>query len=195
MSDQSGEAPLRLLVIDDNRAIHEDFRKIFESQCAGGAALDASEAALFGGTPMSGAHLHFKVDFASQGADGIALVAAARSQYALAFIDMRMPPGLDGIETTARILELDPEVQVVICTAYSDHTWEDVWRRFGKTDRLLILKKPFDNLEVLQLASALTEKWRINGIARRRLRQLETLLAQRTAELDAAQARLSERAA
>jgi DNA-binding NtrC family response regulator len=108
---------------------------------------------------------------------------------------MRMPPGLDGIETTSRIWEIDPDVQVVICTAYSDHSWDSVWRRFGNTDRLLILKKPFDNIEVLQLARALTEKWRLSGITRRRLQQLETLLEGRTAELQALQAHLPKAAA
>jgi CheY-like chemotaxis protein len=195
MPDYSDEAPRRLLVIDDNRAIHDDFRKIFESSSVPRGELAATEAALFGDGAEPAVDVHFRLDCASQGAEGVALVAAARGEYALAFIDMRMPPGLDGIETTSRIWELDPAVQVVICTAYSDHSWDDVRRRFGHTDRLLILKKPFDNIEVLQLASALTEKWRLAGITRRRLQELETLLEQRAAELRALQARVSQVAA
>ena len=73
--------------------------------------------------------------------------------YALLFVDVRMPPGLDGIETTARLLEQDPEVGIVICSAYSDHSWEEMTEAFGTTDRVLILKKPFDTVEVRQLAA------------------------------------------
>jgi signal transduction histidine kinase len=157
------EAPRRrILVIDDNREIHKDFEKIFQPDLVGAGALAQSEAALFGESSEQVRQPKFDVDFASQGTEGAALIARAQSQhepYALAFVDMRMPPGWDGIETTARIWEIDPAVQIVICTAYSDHSWEEVRHKLGHSDRLVILKKPFDNIEVLQLASALTEKW------------------------------------
>jgi DNA-binding LytR/AlgR family response regulator len=109
----------------------------------------------------------------------------------MAFVDMRMPPGWDGIETTLRIWELDPRVQIVICTAYSDRSWEDILGRLGRSDRLLILKKPFDNIEVLQLASALTEKWRLADVAERRVQDLETLVELRTEALQRSNARLA----
>jgi two-component system sensor histidine kinase/response regulator len=96
---------------------------------------------------------------------------------------MRMPPGWDGIETTMRIWELDPRVQIVICSAHSDHSWESILRHLGHSDRLLILKKPFDNIEVLQVAGALTEKWRLAEIAKRRVQDLETQLERRTSDL------------
>ena len=66
----------------------------------------------------------------------------------MAFIDVRMPPGWDGIETTGRIWEVDPEIQVVICTAFSDYSPDEMLAKLGRSDRLLILKKPFDNVEV-----------------------------------------------
>jgi CheY-like chemotaxis protein len=195
-----GEMPevnRRILVIDDNPAIHEDFRKILEPRSPDNAALGRSAGALFGepqevaATPSRPV---FKVDFASQGAEGAALVGRGRAQnqpYALAFVDMRMPPGWNGIETAARIWELDAATQIVICTAYSDHSWQDILVRLGHSDRLLILKKPFDNIEVLQLANALTEKWRLTEAANRRIRDLQGLLERRTAELAAANARAS----
>jgi CheY-like chemotaxis protein len=194
MHDSSETPNRRILVVDDNRAIHEDFGKIFRPNASSADALAQSEAALFG-EPLGLPPLpQFEVDFASQGAEGAALVDRARLDgrpYALAFVDMRMPPGWDGIETTARIWELDPAVQVVICTAYSDHSWQDILTRLGHSDRLVILKKPFDNIEVLQLASALTEKWRLAEVTKRRLRELEALVEQRTADLHAANALLS----
>jgi signal transduction histidine kinase len=81
--------------------------------------------------------------------------------YALAFVDMRMPPGWDGLETIENLWYVDPTLEIVICTAYSDHPWEDVSRRVGDTDKLLILMKPFNSIEVVQLAHSLTKKWNL----------------------------------
>jgi CheY-like chemotaxis protein len=184
----------RILVIDDNRAIHDDFRKIFEPGLASAQPLAESGTALFGDSTMSVPRPLFEVDFASQGSEGAALVERARSEhdpYAMAFVDMRMPPGWDGLETTTRIWELDPRVQIVMCTAYSDHSWEGIARRLGHSDRLLILKKPFDNIEVLQVASALTEKWRLAEIAKRRVQDLETQLERRSSDLQRSNALLA----
>src|SRR4051812_32703359 len=117
----------RLLLIDDNRAIHEDFLKIFSVGLESAVALAASEAALFGDSTVTATRPTFQVDFASQGEEGAGMVLGARAAqqpYAMAFVDMRMPPGWDGMETTARIWEVDPDVQIVICTAYSDHSWD-----------------------------------------------------------------------
>jgi two-component system, NtrC family, sensor kinase len=194
MHESSEGCNRRILVIDDNRAIHDDFRKIFEPGVASAQPLAHSREALFGDATRSGPLLLFRVDFASQGTEGAALVERARSKnepFAMAFVDMRMPPGWDGIETTRRIWELDPRVQIVICTAYSDHSWQDILGRLGHSDRLLILKKPFDNIEVLQLASALTEKWRLADVAARRVQDLETLVELRTEALQRSNARLA----
>ncbi len=76
---------------------------------------------------------------------------------------MRMPPGWDGVQTIQRLWEVDPNVQVVICTAYSDYSWEEISKKLGLTDRLLILKKPFDPVEITQIATSLSEKWSLNA--------------------------------
>jgi CheY-like chemotaxis protein len=186
MREKSEACNRRLLVIDDNRAIHDDFRKIFQPGHASAQPLAESGTALFGDATVSVPRPLFQVDFASQGTEGAALVERALAEnepYAMAFVDMRMPPGWDGLETTLRIWELDPRVQIVLCTAYSDQSWDSIARRLGHSDRLLILKKPFDNIEVLQAASALTEKWRLAEIAKRRVQDLETQLERRSREL------------
>jgi DNA-binding NtrC family response regulator len=115
----------RLLIIDDNHSIHDDFRKILKPEMAKQRALDASETALFGGRTNSFINQGFEIDCAFQGQEGLAHVqesVKSSRPYAMAFIDVRMPPGWDGIETTAKIWEIDPELQVVICTAYSDYS-------------------------------------------------------------------------
>jgi len=194
MPENEESANQRILVIDDNRAIHEDFQRILAPCAPSADALAASEAALFGDSTRSVSQPRFEVEFACQGAEGADRVGTARSlnqPYALAFVDMRMPPGWDGIETTAKIWELDPAVQIVICTAYSDHSWEDISARLGRSDQLVILKKPFDNIEVLQLASALSEKWRRAAVVQERLRELKALVDEQAADLEAAFARRS----
>jgi CheY-like chemotaxis protein len=170
----------RVLVIDDNPAIHEDFAKIFSAGGNANVELDATELALFGEMDTvrvnTGALPLFQIDTALQGLEGIELVKQARREqapYAVAFIDIRMPPGLDGLETTARIWQEDADVQVVICTAYSDYSWSEMLAKLGRSDRLVILKKPFDNIEVLQLANALTEKWRLTQATRAQANRFE----------------------
>jgi signal transduction histidine kinase/HPt (histidine-containing phosphotransfer) domain-containing protein len=184
----------RVLVIDDNEAIHRDFRKILSPAAGNDAALSQLESALFGDEAPEVSRLTFEVDSAFQGQEGLSLVQRASAEgrpYALAFIDVRMPPGWDGVETTREIWKHDPDVQVVICTAYSDYSWDEMLEQLGRSDRLVILKKPFDNIEVLQLASALSEKWRLAQEAKRHVEELEQRVEERTRDLQQANARLS----
>ena len=103
-----------------------------------------------------------------------------------------MPPGWDGVETIESIWKEYPELQVVICTAYSDYSLEAMVSRLGRTDRMLVLKKPFDAVEVLQFADSLTEKWRLAREARAKVEDLEARVAERTRELREGQQKLIE---
>lgn len=178
----------RILVVDDNPDIHGDFRKIFAPPGTGSEVLGGLESALFGvpdGMPAAPAKV-FELDSAFQGEEALVKVQAALTAerpYAMAFLDVRMPPGWDGMETAMRLWEADPELQIVLCTAYSDYSWEQTLAKLGVTDRLLILKKPFDTIEVKQIAHALTEKWLLGQSARLKLEDLEARVKQRTREL------------
>ncbi len=152
----------RILIIDDNRAIHEDFGKILGSARADSAALTAMEDALFGETEAAPARETFELSSAFQGREGFEMVQRAEeggTPFAMAFVDVRMPPGWDGVETIEHLWQVSPDLRTVICTAYSDYSWDEVHARLGESDRLIILRKPFDPDEVRRLASALTEKW------------------------------------
>ena len=154
----------RILIIDDSQSIQADFRKILAVKDSSDTELITARAELFGGAVATPGKRHFELTAALQGQEGLAAVQAAKQSgqpFAMAFVDIRMPPGWDGIETTARLWETDPDLQVVLCTAYSDYSWKSITARIGNSDRLVILKKPFDTVEVLQLANALTEKWRL----------------------------------
>jgi CheY-like chemotaxis protein len=176
----------RILVVDDNPTIHDDFRRILTSPAAPDG-LDDEAARLFGPGAASGAPAGgFLVDAALQGQEALELVTracAAGQPYALAFVDMRMPPGWDGVTTLGKLWEVDTELLAVICTAYSDHSWEEMRAQLPASERWLVLKKPFDKIEAVQLANALTERWNLGRTARRRVSELEERVAQLTAEL------------
>lgn len=165
--DISANRNLRILVIDDQETIHQDYRKIIGAKPSGGGdELQSLTSDLFGDEFLAsdGGEPAFEIDSAFQGKDGYSLVQAALEEgrpYAMAFVDIRMPPGWDGIETVQRIWEIDPEMLIVLCSAYSDYTWESMVDKLGRTDRFLILKKPFENIEVRQFAMALTERWNL----------------------------------
>ena len=172
----------RILLVDDMPSIHEDFRKILAAR-PGAHDLDDVEAALFGQAALPSDD-GFELDSAYQGQEGVARVEAsvqAGRPYAMAFVDMRMPPGWDGVETIERLWRIDPQVQVVICTAYSDYPWEEVLARLDVQDRLLIVKKPFDMIEVSQLARMLTAKWELARQATLQLNSLEEAVRELTA--------------
>jgi diguanylate cyclase (GGDEF)-like protein len=156
----------RILLIDDQETIHDDYRKILGPRQQSPAALDQAAADLFGDDSVDTITWEgFELDSALQGEEGFNLVRQSFDEgrpYAMAFVDIRMPPGWDGVQTVRRIWEVDPEILIVICSAYSDYSWEDMVSQLGRNDRFLILKKPFDNIEVRQCAMVLTERWSVS---------------------------------
>ncbi|MGF6458450.1 ATP-binding protein [Pseudomonas frederiksbergensis] len=181
MSDLSNR---RILLIDDTPSIHEDFRKILTPTSVQHAELDEMEAALFGSEAKS-TNLLFELDSAYGGQEGLGKLIQALQEnrpYALAFVDMRMPEGWDGAQTIEHLWQKDPLLQVVVCTAYSDYSWDELLERLHAHDRLLILKKPFDNIEVQQMANTLLTKWEMTERASIQMSHLEHLVDQRTAQ-------------
>jgi len=157
----------RILAIDDDGAILDVFHTVFgpKEDAAHGSSLAALGQLLSDPAVASSPRAKsFALDTAFQGQDGFALVKKALNDgapYTLVFIDMRMPPGWNGIETARKIREIDPEIQIVIVTAYSDASVPEIVRQVGFTERLLYLKKPFDDEEILQLADSLTMRWNL----------------------------------
>lgn len=175
----------KIIIIDDNEAIHRDFAKILENHES--SDMVDLEASLFDEVASQKTNLQtFNLASAYQGQEGLEKVYQAveeKQPFAMAFVDMRMPPGWDGLETIQHLWEIDPDLQVVICTAYSDYSWEDLREKLGPTDRFLILKKPFDNAEVQQLAAALTKKWDLTCRARLKMEDLGHMVQERTEQL------------
>ncbi len=182
-----------ILMIDDNPDIHADFRKILTLAADSAPSLRLVEASLFDVASAASPSPRFQVDFAFQGQEGLELIQRARQKgrpYAVVFVDNRMPPGWDGVETIAHLWRADADLQVVFTTAYSDYSWDEILNRFGHSDQLVVLKKPFENIEVLQLAHTLTQKWLLLQQSRENTCKLEARVAARTSELQAANEKL-----
>jgi len=180
----------RLLMIDDNPRIHEDYRKILTGREQ--VSVSSAEAALFGEqTQQEGPT--FDMDSAMQGRDGVERARRALDEgrpYSVAFVDMRMPPGWDGLETIEQLWKIDPEVQVVVCSAYTDYDWLELLARLGHSDKLIVIKKPFEPIEILQSASALSRKWQNARALKHHIESLERAVTDRTRGLEAANRQL-----
>jgi diguanylate cyclase (GGDEF)-like protein len=182
----------RVLVIDDNGAIHEDFRKVLCTSLGGQGALELLESELLGESSAPDVP-KFEMESAFQGEEGVRmakLAVGAGRPYALAFVDMRMPPGWDGLQTIEQLWLVDPAIQVVICSAHSDYEWNEVMARLNHSDKLLVLRKPFEPIEVQQCASALCQKWQNERLIRNHVASLEKAVDMRTRGLEAANRQL-----
>jgi len=185
----------RILIIDDNAAIHHDFRKVLGVQAdqSAQATLDLLEAGLFGTSVTTAVRPNFEIDSAHQGQEGVKMAGQAVAEgrpYVMAFVDMRMPPGWDGLETIEHLWKTDPDVQVVICSAHTDYDWTEVVARLGHSDKLLVLRKPAEPIEVLQCATALSRKWENERLVKDRVGRLEQVITVRTHGLEAANRQL-----
>ncbi|MEN8189434.1 MAG: ATP-binding protein [Thermodesulfobacteriota bacterium] len=165
----------RILVIDDNQDICNDIRKILLPS-VNSSELDALVGDITGSSGPETVQPKIQIDSALQGDEGVAMVRQARLEgnpYALAFVDIRIPPGLDGVETIKQLQEEDEDLQYIIITAYSDYSWQDINTEISPKDNLLILKKPFESIEIHQSVSTLVEKWHL---AHEREEALEALI-------------------
>jgi CheY-like chemotaxis protein len=179
----------RVLIVDDNEAIHRDFRSLLESKIESGDLLDLA-LEVFGeavGSEPTPDLPRYEFDSAYQGPDALETVKQASStgqSYTLAFVDVRMPPGWDGVETIQRLWEVDPNIQMIICSAYADYSWDQIVQELGVTDKLLLLRKPFDPNSVKQMALAVVCRWNRDRKHRERIAELEALVGRHGQELD-----------
>jgi CheY-like chemotaxis protein len=160
-----------VLVVDDTVSIHEDFRKVFAPRQGRPMGLQALETELFGSAGLDALDgFSVEMDAVSQGAEAVELVGRSLLEgrpYAIAFVDLRMPPGWDGVETIARIRALDPRVQIVVCTAFADDSWETTASRLGGAKTVTLIEKPFVGIEVQRITRELASRWMSIGDGRR----------------------------
>ncbi len=192
----------RILIVDDNQAIHEDIKHILSDVNAETKDSEtmALEEELFDDKKFQEKHstdfdAEYIIDDAYQGEEALEMVAEAEkegSPYSLIFMDVRMPPGMDGIQTTHEIWKKSPHIEVVICTAFSDYSWDKIVQKLGATDHLMFMKKPFETTTIKQTALSLTKKWDLARKKREQIDSLEMEVANRTKQLDSMVFHLSE---
>jgi len=171
----------RILIVDDTPSIHEDFRKILALPEEMTEDLDRMADSLFGRSEQDTVYktINYELNSAFQGEEALDMIEKAEAEgrgYSLVFMDVRMPPGLDGIKTISKIWERYPSMEIVICTAYSDYSWVDIIDILGPSDHLLVLKKPFDADEAQQMALAMTRRANTSLKQRKHISTLESSL-------------------
>jgi CheY-like chemotaxis protein len=183
----------RILIVDDNEAIHEDFRKILSAPRVHESHRDLQriELELFDEEDPSFANLSeplvYEIDSAFQGLEALEKVDQAAEEgrpYAMILMDVRMPPGINGIEAIEMIWKKHPFIEMVIVTAFSDYSWESILQTIGRTDRLMFLRKPFDQVTVKQMALALTKKYNLFMKVRDYLEHMESEVRTRNYQLE-----------
>jgi two-component system, NtrC family, sensor kinase len=167
----------RVLIIDDNNDIHSDFQKVLVLK-RGNEELERIESLLFNEVPKTPQTFpDFQVDFASQGEEGYQKIVTSLEEnkpYAMAFVDIRMPPGWNGIDTVQKIWDLDPRIEIVFCSAYSDFSLSDIYQKLiNKKNEFLIIKKPFDIVEIKQTAASMCQIWNLKRKLEKRIEEVE----------------------
>jgi len=173
----------RILIIDDNKSIHEDFKAILDPNIRKDDEMDQITSTLFGEEHPTSDSETFHIESAYQGQQGLEMIKEAIRQdqpFAVVFVDMRMPPGWDGLETIRRIWMEDSHIEIVLATAYSDYSWPEIHNQLDQNNQLIILKKPFDDIEVRQLAYTLCQRRLLADQARTKIQQLEAAIEKQT---------------
>ncbi len=176
----------RILIVDDNESIHDDFKKILLIT-KNSNVINEMEQLLFEEKPVNKRISYdYIIDDAYQGQEAIEMVTKSFDEgfpYSLIYMDVRMPPGIDGVQAMDKIWQKHPNIEIVICSAYSDYSWDDILEKFGETDKLLFIKKPFNIIVVKQLTLSLITKWDIAKKNREYMQHLEKEVEARTVEL------------
>ncbi|MCK5565133.1 MAG: hybrid sensor histidine kinase/response regulator, partial [Planctomycetes bacterium] len=185
----------RILAVDDEQGILDSYTKILSGQTNGSESADEAMRLankLFAENDTSeqpqehGSEITFELTCCKQGVEAIETVQAAvetQKPFSVVFIDMRMPPGIDGIKAAEVIRDLDPNIQIVIVTGFSDIAPQHIARQVPPVDKLLYIQKPFHHQEVVQFATALSVKWKQEKLLQEINEELEKRVDERTREL------------
>ncbi|MGH6933634.1 MAG: ATP-binding response regulator [Dongiaceae bacterium] len=156
----------RILIADDEPSMLNAYGSVLLSDSAASVdddRLDELESELFGGRSRPVGQ-RYELVMCQQGEQAISAVKKAESEgrpFSVAFLDVRMPPGINGVETAREIRAIDPDLNIVFVTAYSDTDPRDISRMVPPVERLFYVAKPFQPQELQQFASALSHKWRV----------------------------------
>ncbi|MBA3015096.1 MAG: LuxR C-terminal-related transcriptional regulator [Proteobacteria bacterium] len=180
----------RILIVDDEQSILEAYRQVLSgsrTQTTSQPRLDALENRLFPDSQQKFVMPTFDLCLCRQGHEAVEAVRTSiteKSPFSVAFIDVRMPPGKDGVWAASEIRKLDPWVNIVIVTAFSDLNPAEINHTVQPPNRLLYMQKPFHSHEIQQFALALSAKWQAEQELTATNQHLDTLVQERTKELN-----------
>jgi len=160
---------IRVLVVDDEEALIDDYRHILLSSSSRQRSEEFAdlERDLFGAVAEDEEFPAVDLVTARQGQEAVNAVAGSLEQgnpISIAFIDLRLPPGINGLATAAKIRELNPTIQIVIVSAYSDLKISDLGKSVPPADRIFFIQKPFHAVEIQQFVIALSAKWKLDTL-------------------------------
>ena len=182
------EANNRVLIVDDQSEIHEDFAEMLRPTFSLSAADDDLSAAFVDEAEAAPFLPDLELLHASGGEEACSIIraaSAAQRPIAVAYIDIRMPPGIDGIETIRRVRTIDREVEIVIMTAYTDKSLPEIVHDMELLHKLLYIRKPFVHEEIQQITLSLVGKWNVEQELAEKQRQLAGSHGRLEAVLDA----------
>ena len=178
-------ANAKVLIVDDQKDIHDDFEEMLRPR-ATATADDLAASFLSHEEPDH--HLPaFELLHAMGGEEACALLKREEQRqrpFAVAYVDIRMPPGIDGVATVRNIRRIDRAIEIVLMTAYTDTPLADIVQDMELLHKLLYIRKPFAREEVQQITLALVEKWNLEQELAARRRQLTIINQRLTAVLD-----------
>lgn len=179
----------RVLIVDDQDEIHVDFQEIFNEKNRKAASDDLADAFLPGSSQNSTPYLpSFELSHASSGAEAYQIVKDATESnlpFAVAYIDIRMPPGIDGVETIRRIREFEKNIEIVIMTAYTDKPLHEIVTNMELLHKLLYIRKPVAREEIQQITLSLVQKWNVEQQSIKHQQSLDLSYQRLKAVLDA----------
>ena len=163
----------RVLIVDDQPEIHRDFSEVLRPRFAKTTSDDL--AAMF--EPEEAQRLMPDIELidATSGEQACEIIKSAKESnapIAVGFVDIRMPPGIDGVETIRRVRQIDRDIELVIMTAYSDKPLPDIIRDMELLHKLLYIRKPFAREEIQQMTLSLLGKWNVERELSGKQRQL-----------------------
>ncbi len=164
----------RVLIVDDQQEIHDDFREMLVTD--EGASSDELAAAFL--PPRRSFLPEFALSHAASGEQACRLVEEGQAgglPIAVAYVDVRMPPGIDGIETIRRMRQVDQDVEIVIMTAYTDKSLSEIVHDMDRLHKLLYIRKPFAREEIQQITLSLVVKWNVEQALASERRELESM--------------------
>ena len=171
----------RVLIVDDQESIYIDFREMLGVKERERRSDELANSFFSAGRDNKRINdvPSYELSYASSGNEAYEMIKLAKESncpYAVAYIDIRMPPGIDGIETIRRVREFEKNLEIVIMTAYSDKPMSDIVNNMELLHKLLYIRKPVAHEEIQQITRALVEKWNLEQEASRQRQWLKTVL-------------------